>query len=145
MFKLFEKNKQIANNFLVKKEFANSLEYYNKCISLLKHAPKIEVIKTLLNRTSCYLYMEQYENVINECSKLILSIHKQKNIYILKNDEETLLKLKQLEFAVYVRRAAAYNNISKYFEAYEDFTKANELKPEDQEIKENIKKLKMKL
>jgi len=89
--------------------------------------------------------MEQYDNVINECSKLIQSIHKQKNIHILKNDDEMLGKYKQLEFLVYVRRAVANTNINKFFEALEDYSKAQEIKPEDLEIKENMKKLKMKL
>lgn len=141
-FKILEKFKETANKFLEQGQFSEALEYYDKSISLAKFLPKIEGLKLYLNRCSCLIKLGQYENSIDECSRIMSILIKQKNIAIINSNLDLLDKIKQLEFLTFVKRAYVYTQTKKIFEAIQDYDSALEIKPDDKKIKENLSLLK---
>ncbi len=135
--------KDTANKFLEGGNFSESLEYYNKALSLTKYITKIDAVKLYLNRCACLVKLGQNDFVINECSRILTILSKQKNIALINSNIILMDNIKNLEFITYVKRAYSYNSIGKANEAIQDYTKALEIKPGDRKIIDNLNLLKM--
>lgn len=143
--RLLDKYKENANSLLEKGYVAEALELYDKSLSLVKYLPKIDQIKLYLNRCSCLIKLGKFENVFNECSRILITLEKQKNIALINSNNDLLEKAQNLEFLTYVKRAFCYVQSNKPEDAINDYTLALKLKPHDEKIKENLSKLKMSL
>jgi tetratricopeptide (TPR) repeat protein len=135
--------KETANKFLEKGQFTEALEYYNKAISLTKHLNKLEAVKIYLNRCSCLVKLGQHDNVVNECTRLLAILGKQKNIAIINSNIQMIDNVKNLEFLTLIKRAYSNSSLDKIYEAKQDYEKALVLKPGDQKVIENSNILKM--
>jgi tetratricopeptide (TPR) repeat protein len=140
--KILEKYKENANSLLEKEQFSDALELYDKSISLAKFLPKLEGLKLLLNRGSCLVKLGLYGNSIEEFTRILSVLGKQKNIAIINSNLEQIEKLKQLEFLTYVKRAFVNTQIKNIYEAIQDYNKALEIKPDDKKIMDNLNILK---
>lgn len=140
--KILEKYKENANSLLEKGQFSDALELYDKSISLAKFLPKIEGLKLLLNRASCLVKLGLYGNSLEEFSRIISVLGKQKNIAIINSNYDQIEKIKQLEFLTYVKKAFVNTQLKNIYEAIQDYNKALEIKPDDKKISDNLNILK---
>jgi len=140
--KILEKYKENANAFLEKGQFSDALELYDKSLSLAKFLPKIEGIKLLLNRGSCLVKLGLYGNSLEEFSRILSTLGKQKNIAIINSNLDQIEKIKQLEFLTYVKKAFVNTQLKNIYDAIQDYNKALEIKPEDKKIMDNLNILK---
>ena len=137
--------KQSANEHLAKQEFSEALDYYNKAIEVVKFSNiynKIDLVKILLNRTSCLIKLTQYDNTFIEFERILNILSKQKAIADIQSNIILSEEVKKLEFATLVKRGYVYSINNKIEEAIKDYKRALELKPGDIKIKENLAKLK---
>ena len=137
--------KQRANEHLQKQEFSEALNYYNKAIDVVKFSNiynKIELVKILLNRTSCLIKLTQYDNTLIEFERILNILSKQKAIADIQSNIILGEEVKKLEFATLAKRAFVYTINNKIEDAIKDYNRALELKPGDIKIKENLAKLK---
>ena len=137
--------KQRANEHLQKQEFSEALNYYNKAIDVVKFSNiynKIELVKILLNRTSCLIKLTQYDNTLIEFERILNILSKQKAIADIQSNIILGDEVKKLEFATLAKRAFVYTINNKIEDAIKDYNRALELKPGDIKIKENLAKLK---
>lgn len=140
--KILEKYKENANKLLEKGQFSDALELYDKSISLAKFLPKLEGLKLLLNRASCLVKLGLYGNSLEEFSRILSSLGKQKNVAIINSNYELIEKIKNLEFLTYVKKAFVNTQLKKIYEAIQDYNRALEIKPEDKKIIDNLNILK---
>jgi stress-induced-phosphoprotein 1 len=137
--------KQSANAHLQKQEFSEALEFYNKAINVVKFSNiynKIDLVKILLNRTSCLIKLTQYDSTFIEFERILSILSKQKAIADLQSNFILSDEVKILEFSTLAKRAYVYSINNKIEDAIKDYSRALELKPEDIKIKENLAKLK---
>ena len=137
--------KQRANEHLQKQEFSEALNYYNKAIDVVKFSNiynKIELVKILLNRTSCLIKLTQYDNTLIEFERILNILSKQKAIADIQSNIILGEEVKKLEFATLAKRAFVYTINNKIEDAIKDYNRALELRPGDIKIKENLAKLK---
>ena len=137
--------KQKANEYLQKQEFSEALAYYNKAIDVVKFSNiynKIDLVKILLNRTSCLIKLTQYDNTFIEFERVLNILSKQKAIADIQSNIILSDEVKKLEFATLAKRAFVYSINNKIEEAIKDYNRALELRPGDIKIKENLAKLK---
>ena len=137
--------KQKANEYLQKQEFSEALSYYNKAIDVVKFSNiynKIDLVKILLNRTSCLIKLTQYDNTFIEFERILNILSKQKAIADIQSNIILAEEVKKLEFATLVKRAFVYSINNKIEDAIKDYNRALELRPGDIKIKENLAKLK---
>ena len=137
--------KQKANEYLQKQEFSEALAYYNKAIDVVKFSNiynKIDLVKTLLNRTSCLIKLTQYDNTFIEFERVLNILSKQKAIADIQSNIILSDEVKKLEFTTLAKRAFVYSINNKIEEAIKDYNRALELRPGDIKIKENLAKLK---
>ena len=137
--------KQKANEYLQKQEFSEALSYYNKAIDVVKFSNiynKIDLVKILLNRTSCLIKLTQYDNTFIEFERILSILSKQKAIADIQSNIILAEEVKKLEFATLVKRAFVYSINNKIEDAIKDYNRALELRPGDIKIKENLAKLK---
>ena len=137
--------KQKANEYLQKQEFSEALSYYNKAIDVVKFSNiynKIDLVKILLNRTSCLIKLTQYDNTFIEFERILNILSKQKAIADIQSNIIMAEEVKKLEFATLVKRAFVYSINNKIEDAIKDYNRALELRPGDIKIKENLAKLK---
>ena len=137
--------KQKANEYLQKQEFSEALAYYNKAIDVVKFSNiynKIDLVKILLNRTSCYIKLTQYDNTFIEFERVLNILSKQKAIADIQSNIILSDEVKKLEFTTLAKRAFVYSINNKIEEAIKDYNRALELRPGDIKIKENLAKLK---
>ena len=137
--------KQKANEYLQKQEFSEALSYYNKAIDVVKFSNiynKIDLVKILLNRTSCLIKLTQYDNTFIEFERILNILSKQKAIADIQSNIILAEEVKKLEFATLVKRAFVYSINNKIEDAIKDYNRALELRPGDVKIKENLAKLK---
>ena len=137
--------KQKANEYLQKQEFSEALSYYNKAIDVVKFSNiynKIDLVKILLNRTSCLIKLTQYANTFIEFERILNILSKQKAIADIQSNIILAEEVKKLEFATLVKRAFVYSINNKIEDAIKDYNRALELRPGDIKIKENLAKLK---
>ena len=137
--------KQRANEHLQKQEFSEALNYYNKAIDVVKFSNiynKIELVKILLNRTSCLIKLTQYDNTLIEFERILNILSKQKAIADIQSNIILGDEVKKLEFATLAKRAFVYTINNKIEDAIKDYNRALELRPGDIKIKENLAKLK---
>lgn len=143
--KIFDKYNEIAKSHLEKREFQLSLDFFNKSVSVMKNAPRIEVIKVYLNRLAAYIGMEQYNIVESEATRILTLINKQKRVASSKGELDLLAKLNEIEVLLYVRKGYALSKMNRIMESLEEYQKALELRPNDEKIKNNIMELKKNL
>jgi tetratricopeptide (TPR) repeat protein len=105
---------------------------------------KLDAVKIYLNRSSCLVKLGQHDNVINECTRLLAILGKQKNIAIINSNIQMIENVKNLEFLTLIKRAYSYTNLDKVYEAKQDYEKALIIKPGDTKIIENLNILKSK-
>ena len=137
--------KQKANEYLRKQEFSEALAYYNKAIDVVKFSNiynKIDLVKILLNRTSCLIKLTQYDNTFIEFERVLNILSKQKAIADIQSNIILSDEVKKLEFTTLAKRAFVYSINNKIEEAIKDYNRALELRPGDIKIKENLAKLK---
>ena len=137
--------KQKANEYLQKQEFSEALAYYNKAIDVVKFSNiynKIDLVKILLNRTSCLIKLTQYDNTFIEFERVLNILSKQKAIADIQSNIILSDEVKKLEFTTLAKRAFVYSINNKIEEAIKDYNRALELRPGDIKIKENLAKLK---
>ena len=137
--------KQSANEHLAKQEFSEALDFYNKAIDVVKFSNiynKIDLVKILLNRTSCLIKLTQYDNTFIEFERILSILSKQKAIADIQSNIILSEEVKRLEFSTLAKRAYVYSINNKIEEAIKDYNRALELKPGDIKIKENLAKLK---
>ena len=137
--------KQKANEYLQKQEFSEALAYYNKAIDVVKFSNiynKIDLVKILLNRTSCLIKLTQYDNTFIEFERVLNILSKQKAIADIQSNIILSDEVKKLEFTTLAKRAYVYSINNKIEEAIKDYNRALELRPGDIKIKENLAKLK---
>ena len=137
--------KQSANAHLQKQEFSEALDFYNKAINVVKFSNiynKIDLVKILLNRTSCLIKLAQYDNTYIEFENILSKLSKQKAIADIQSNIILSEEVKNLEFLTLTKRGYVYSINNKIEEAIKDYTRALELKPGDIKIKENLAKLK---
>ena len=137
--------KQKANEYLQKQEFSEALAYYNKAIDVVKFSNiynKIDLVKILLNRTSCLIKLTQYYNTFIEFERVLNILSKQKAIADIQSNIILSDEVKKLEFTTLAKRAYVYSINNKIEEAIKDYNRALELRPGDIKIKENLAKLK---
>ena len=137
--------KQKANEHLQKQEFSEALSFYNKAIDVVKFSNiynKIDLVKILLNRTSCLIKLTQYDNTFIEFERILSILSKQKAIADIQSNIILGEEVKKLEFATLAKRAYVYSINNKFEDAIKDYNRALELKPGDIKIKENLAKLK---
>ena len=137
--------KQKANEHLQKQEFSEALSFYNKAIDVVKFSNiynKIDLVKILLNRTSCFIKLTQYDNTFIEFERILNILSKQKAIADLQSNIILSDEVKKLEFTTLVKRAYVYSINNKIEDAIKDYNRALELRPGDIKIKENLAKLK---
>ena len=137
--------KQSANAHLQKQEFSEALDFYNKAINVVKFSNiynKIDLVKILLNRTSCLIKLAQYDNTYIEFENILSKLSKQKAIADIQSNIILSEEVKHLEFLTLTKRGYVYSINNKIEEAIKDYTRALELKPGDIKIKENLAKLK---
>ena len=137
--------KQKANEYLQKQEFSEALSYYNKAIDVVKFSNiynKIDLVKILLNRTSCLIKLTQYDNTFIEFERVLNILSKQKAIADIQSNIILSDEVKKLEFTTLAKRAYVYSINNKIEEAIKDYNRALELRPGDIKIKENLAKLK---
>ena len=142
---LVDSYKQKANEHLAKQEFSEALDYYNKAIDVVKFSNiynKIDLVKILLNRTSCLIKLTQYDSTFIEFERILSILSKQKAIADLQSNFILSDEVKILEFSTLAKRAYVYSINNKIEDAIKDYSRALELKPEDIKIKENLAKLK---
>ena len=137
--------KQKANEYLQKQEFSEALSFYNKAIDVVKFSNiynKIDLVKILLNRTSCFIKLTQYDNTFIEFERILNILSKQKAIADLQSNIILSDEVKKLEFTTLAKRAYVYSINNKIEDAIKDYNRALELRPGDIKIKENLAKLK---
>ena len=137
--------KQSANEHLAKQEFSEALDFYNKAIDVVKFSNiynKIDLVKILLNRTSCLIKLTQYDNTFIEFERILSILSKQKAIADIQSNIILSDEVKRLEFTTLAKRAYVYSINNKIEDAIKDYNRALELKPGDIKIKENLAKLK---
>ena len=137
--------KQKANEHLQKQEFSEALSFYNKAIDVVKFSNiynKIDLVKILLNRTSCLIKLTQYDKTFIEFERILNILSKQKAIADLQSNIILADEVKKLEFATLAKRAYVYSINNKIEDAIKDYNRALELRPGDIKIKENLAKLK---
>ena len=137
--------KQRANEFLQKQEFSEALSFYNKAIEVVKFSNiynKIDLVKILLNRTSCLIKLTQYDKTFIEFERILSILSKQKAIADIQSNIILGEEVKKLEFATLAKRAFVYSINNKIEDAIKDYNRALELRPGDIKIKENLAKLK---
>ena len=137
--------KQSANEHLAKQEFSEALYFYNKAIDVVKFSNiynKIDLVKILLNRTSCLIKLTQYDNTFIEFERILSILSKQKAIADIQSNIILSDEVKRLEFTTLAKRAYVYSINNKIEDAIKDYNRALELKPGDIKIKENLAKLK---
>jgi len=137
--------KQKANEHLQKQEFSEALSFYNKAIDVVKFSNiynKIDLVKILLNRTSCFIKLTQYDNTFIEFERILNILSKQKAIADLQSNIILSDEVKKLEFTTLAKRAYVYSINNKIEDAIKDYNRALELRPGDIKIKENLAKLK---
>ena len=137
--------KQKANEYLQKQEFSEALSFYNKAIDVVKFSNiynKIDLVKILLNRTSCLIKLTQYDKTFIEFERILNILSKQKAIADLQSNIILSDEVKKLEFATLAKRAYVYSINNKIEDAIKDYNRALELRPGDIKIKENLAKLK---
>ena len=137
--------KQKANEYLQKQEFSEALAYYNKAIDVVKFSNiynKIDLVKILLNRTSCLIKLTQYDNTFIEFERVLNILSKHKAIADIQSNIILSDEVKKLEFTTLAKRAYVYSINNKIEEAIKDYNRALELRPGDIKIKENLAKLK---
>ena len=137
--------KQNANEHLAKQEFSEALDFYNKAIDVVKFSNiynKIDLVKILLNRTSCLIKLAQYDNTFIEFERILSILSKQKAIADIQSNIILSDEVKRLEFTTLAKRAYVYSINNKIEDAIKDYNRALELKPGDIKIKENLAKLK---
>ena len=137
--------KQNANEHLAKQEFSEALDFYNKAIDVVKFSNiynKIDLVKILLNRTSCLIKLTQYDNTFIEFERILSILSKQKAIADIQSNIILSDEVKRLEFTTLAKRAYVYSINNKIEDAIKDYNRALELKPGDIKIKENLAKLK---
>ena len=137
--------KQRANEFLQKQEFSEALSFYNKAIEVVKFSNiynKIDLVKILLNRTSCLIKLTQYDKTFIEFERILSILSKQKAIADIQSNIILGEEVKKLEFATLAKRAFVYSINNKIEDAIKDYNMALELRPGDIKIKENLAKLK---
>ena len=137
--------KQKANEYLQKQEFSEALSFYNKAIDVVKFSNiynKIDLVKILLNRTSCLIKLTQYDNTFIEFERILSILSKQKAIADIQSNIILSEEVKKLEFATLAKRAYVYSINNKIEDAIKDYNRALELRPGDIKIKENLAKLK---
>ena len=137
--------KQKANEHLQKQEFSEALSFYNKAIDVVKFSNiynKIDLVKILLNRTSCFIKLTQYDNTFIEFERILNILSKQKAIADLQSNIILSDEVKKLEFTTLAKRAYVYSINNKIEDAIKDYNRALELRPGDIKIKENLAKIK---
>jgi tetratricopeptide (TPR) repeat protein len=137
--------KQRANEHLQKQEFSEALSFYNKAIDVVKFSNiynKIDLVKILLNRSSCLIKLTQYDKTFIEFERILNILSKQKAIADLQSNIILADEVKKLEFATLAKRAYVYSINNKIEDAIKDYNRALELRPGDIKIKENLAKLK---
>ena len=137
--------KQRANEHLQKQEFSEALSFYNKAIDVVKFSNiynKIDLVKILLNRTSCFIKLTQYDKTFIEFERILNILSKQKAIADIQSNIILSDEVKKLEFATLAKRAYVYSINNKIEDAIKDYNRALELRPGDIKIKENLAKLK---
>ena len=137
--------KQSANAHLEKQEFSEALDFYNKAIEVVKFSNiynKIDLVKILLNRTSCLIKLTQYDKTYTEFERILSILSRQKGIADIQSNIILGEEVKKLEFATLAKRAYVYSINNRIEEAIKDYNRALELKPGDIKIKENLAKLK---
>ena len=137
--------KQKANEHLQKQEFSEALSFYNKAIDVVKFSNiynKIDLVKILLNRSSCFIKLTQYDNTFIEFERILNILSKQKAIADLQSNIILSDEVKKLEFTTLAKRAYVYSINNKIEDAIKDYNRALELRPGDIKIKENLAKLK---
>ena len=137
--------KQKANEYLQKQEFSEALSFYNKAIDVVKFSNiynKIDLVKILLNRTSCFIKLTQYDKTFIEFERVLNILSKQKAIADIQSNIILSEEVKKLEFTTLAKRAYVYSINNKIEDAIKDYNRALELRPGDIKIKENLAKLK---
>lgn len=143
--KIIEKLKITANVNLKNKNFSEALTIYDKILQMNKfnnsNLDKIETLKIMLNRTSCLLKLEQYDNAINECTRIFSQLNKQKNIAVLNSNLNQKQIIDNLEVVCLNKRAYAFSQIEKYLEAKSDYESILKVDPFNKDAKENYSKI----
>lgn len=125
----FDEYKDIGNKYLKEKNFAASLEYYEKCLRITRKATTLDNMAVYVNKIACLLSMDKFGQVVSECNDAFRLI---KN-FINKNDgkhtHEDLERIKSMELRVSVRKAAALSKLGKITEAIEEYERALVLDP----------------
>ena len=136
--------KYYKNNINQLCNFYKGLQTHNILIASWKSNiyNKIELVKILLNRTSCLIKLTQYDNTLIEFERILNILSKQKAIADIQSNIILGDEVKKLEFATLAKRAFVYTNNNKIEDAIKDYNRALELRPGDIKIKENLAKLK---
>lgn len=149
---LLEDNLKKANLLLIGKNFSDALIVYNECMKLSYiHKNNLTTCKVLLNRSSCYLQLLQYENTISDLNKVLYMLSKQKAVHILSNNnsisssgvekkKEIEEQIKNIEFLALVKKASVMNILKKPKEVASCYESALKIK-EDKIIRENYQKI----
>lgn len=137
-----------ANTLFINKNIADALEIYNECMKLsYLYKNNVTTCKVLINRSSCFVSLAQHDNALNDLNKALYILSKQKAVNILnqkETNEEAILKMKNIEFLCYVKKAAVLNFLKKPKEVVANYELALKIK-EDKVIRENLQKVKFNL
>lgn len=141
--KLIEENLEKANECLKSKDFKNALNLYNECLKITYSNKKgVILYKVLINRSSCFVFLQDYQSALNDLDKVTYLISKQKAINIFSNNTNKELdeEIKNLEFISIVKKAGVLNYLKKPEESLICYESALKIK-EDKVIRENYNKL----
>jgi len=140
-----ESIKEEANRFLKEKKPEAALEKYNECLKKIQPTDLLPYLGILLNKCTCYLLKNEYEEIISICLRglNLISNNKQKIISFTDKSEKKEFneKVKDYEIRFLVRRGNAYLKTKKFYHAKSDLEDALKLDPENAQIKQDLKAL----
>ena len=111
----------------------------------MKNASRLEVIKVYINRLASLLGLGLFGQVESEATRVLTLLIKQKKVASGKGDLALLQELNKIETVLHVRKGFVLSKMNRIFESLEEYQKALELKPDDEQIKKDIIELKKKL
>ena len=125
----FEEYREQANNYLKQKQFAEALEFYEKCLKITRKATSLDNIAIYVNKTACLLSLERYNRVITECNDAVRLIKNYKNRNDGKHSAEDQKRISQMDLRIAVRKANALQKLNKVSEAIAEYEKAQKMDP----------------
>ena len=111
------------------KQFAEALEFYEKCLKITRKATSLDNIAIYVNKTACLLSLERYNRVITECNDAVRLIKNYKNRNDGKHSAEDQKRISQMDLRIAVRKANALQKLNKVSEAIAEYEKAQKMDP----------------